>query len=89
MTDKRLSGSNGVTMRMFQSSCFKTQSSRLWVWSKVWHTFEASSTVRGGSDSSRCGSGRPVSCLVLPLAAGSSQRRTARGGARAEPENCG
>ena len=29
MTDKRLSGSNGVTMRMFQSSCFNTQSSRL------------------------------------------------------------
>ena len=29
MTDKRLSGSNGVTMRMFQSSCFRTQSSRL------------------------------------------------------------
>lgn len=29
MTLKRLSGSSGVTMRMFQSSCFRTQSSRL------------------------------------------------------------
>ena len=35
MTDKRLSGSNGVTMRMFQSSCFRTQSSRLWAVNKA------------------------------------------------------
>ena len=86
MTDKRLSGSNGVTMRMFQSSCFRTQSSRLWAVNKV-------EPSRRGHRSRRLPRAPEPVWLwatrelpsVLPLAARSSQRRTARGGARAEP----